>query len=409
VHENTQDADSKVPIKFLLNYTNPYLDSVSDAYALSGAHAEAAVEHFEKFRRPASYLQDDCMADLFPGIFSNLYTNHGLLPDSTSFSPACSIGPRVKAVIQLLKAHYDSSVVMLTSTPRQFPMDLAQSVFTEANIVERVSAFFSCFHPHVPFIHRSSFKIETVPLHLLLTVSLIGSVFSTSQDDTLPSRFFFDLGEEYIFQLLRQIMTGSKRSDNDVEVLQSAVLVHALQMNSNDESVRHRMRTTRFPEIVASMRCLNLAGAVRTSPCDAVDWKRFIEEESRIRYDKHHQSSKVSNFVRLAHRVFVTDCLSTVLFKDPPNITIAEMTGDLPVTDAIFDAATPVEFTKLIATSTHREPQMRSLRDIMQLVLHGDDVNPDASNLAFIGLEHLSTLMFGEPFRPIAQNSSRLI
>jgi hypothetical protein len=105
----------------------------------------------------------------------------------------------------------------------------------------------------------------------------------------------------------------------------------------------------------------------------------------------------------------VTDCLSTVLFKDPPNITIAEMTGDLPVTDAIFDAATPVEFTKLIATSTHREPQMRSLRDIMQSVLHGDDVNPDASNLAFIGLEHLSTLMFGEPFRPIAQNSSRLI
>jgi hypothetical protein len=290
VHENTQDADSKVPIKFLLNYTNPYLDSVSDAYALSGAHAEAAVEHFEKFRRPASYLQDDCMADLFPGIFSNLYTDHGLLPDSTSFSPACSIGPRVEAIIQLLRTHYDSSVRMLTSTTQQFPMEMARSVFTEANVIESVSAFFSCFHPHVPFIHRSSFNIETVPLHLLLTVSLIGSVFSTSQDDTLPSRFFFDLGEEYVFWLLRQVMTGGKRSDNDVGVLQSAVLVHALQMNSNEESVRHRMRTIRFPEIVASMRRLSLAGAVRTSPCDNVDWKRFIEEESRIRYDKLHQS-----------------------------------------------------------------------------------------------------------------------
>jgi hypothetical protein len=100
--------------------------------------------------------------------------------------------------------------------------------------------------------------------------------------------------------------------------------------------------------------------------------------------------------------------LSTVLFKDPPNITIAEMTGDLPVTDAIFDAATPAEVTKLIATSTHREPQIRSLRDIVQLVLHGDHVNPDASNLAFIGLEHLSTLMFGQSFRPIAQNLPKL-
>jgi hypothetical protein len=285
VHENTQDTDPKVPIKFLLNYTNPYLDSVSDAYALSGAHAEAAVEHFEKFRRPASYLQDDCMADLFPGIFSNLYTDHGSPPEPTSFSPACSIGPRIEAIIQLLKTHYDSSGVLLTSTPHQFPMDKARSVFTEANVVERVSAFFSCFHPHVPFIHRSSFNIETIPLHLLLTVSLIGSVFSTSQDDTLPSRFFFDLGEEYVFKLLREVMTGSKRSENDVKVLQSAVLVHALQMNSNDESVRHRMRTTRFPEIVASMRRLSLAGAIRTTRCDAVDWKRFIEEESRIRYD----------------------------------------------------------------------------------------------------------------------------
>jgi hypothetical protein len=101
--------------------------------------------------------------------------------------------------------------------------------------------------------------------------------------------------------------------------------------------------------------------------------------------------------------------LSTILFKDPPNITIAEMTGDLPVADAIFDAATPAEFKKLIATSTHREPQMRSLRDIVQLVLHSDHVNSDASTLAFIGLEHLSTLMFGQSLRPVAQDSSKLM
>jgi hypothetical protein len=106
--------------------------------------------------------------------------------------------------------------------------------------------------------------------------------------------------------------------------------------------------------------------------------------------------------------VFVTDCLSTILFKDPPNITITEMTGDLPVTDAIFDATTPAEFTELVATSTHRESQMRSLKDIVQLLLHGDHVNPDASNLAFIGLEHLSMLMFGQYFCSIAQDPSKL-
>ena len=288
MHENTQDTASHIPIKFLLNYTNPYLDSVSDAYALSGAHAESAVQHFEKFRRPASYLHDDSSADLFSGIFSNFDAGHGLPPDPAPVSSTCSIGHRVEALILLLKTQYDSDVTTSTPTPHEFPMDSARLVFTEANVAESVSAFFSCFHPHMPFIHRPSFNIGTVSLHLLLAVSLIGSVFSTNQDEALPGRFFFDLGEDYVFQLLRRVMAGSNQSDETVEVLQSAVLVHGLQMNSNDESVRHRMRTSRFPAIVASMRRLRLAGTVRASRCGAENWERFVHEESRIRYALNH-------------------------------------------------------------------------------------------------------------------------
>jgi hypothetical protein len=285
VHESTQDAASHVSIKFLLNYTNPYLDSVSDAYALSGAHAESAVQHIEKFRRPATYLHDDCSADLFSGVLPDIDIDQGLPPDPTPLPPTRSIGPRMEALILLLKTQYDFDTVTSMSTPRQFPMDTARLVFTEANVMESIAAFFSCFHPHMPFIHRSSFNVETVSLHLLLTVSLTGSVFSTHQDEALPGRFFFDLGEKHVFKLLHQAVTGSNQSDETVEVLQSAVLIHAVQMNSNVESVRHRMRTIRFPEIVALMRRLGLAGTVRASHSGAVDWERFLNEESRIRYD----------------------------------------------------------------------------------------------------------------------------
>jgi hypothetical protein len=284
-------SSSHVPITFLRNYTDPLLESVSAAFVLSEAHPEPPVEVRESLCEPAGYMHDDYMADLFSGVFTDLYMDQDTLPSDPepkplSLPPSPPIQYRIEALLSLLMAQYQSNPNAFAFPTDEFPLDLARAVFTSNNVAEYVSAFFSYFHPHTPFIHRPSFDIQTVSLPLLLTISFLGSVFATPQDDALTARYFFDLGEEYIFGLLHQASTHSNYSiDESVQIVQAAVLIHALQMDSNNDSIRLRIRTHRFPAIVASMRRLDLFMTSRTLHSKFIDRDQFIIEETRIRYD----------------------------------------------------------------------------------------------------------------------------
>jgi hypothetical protein len=278
-----------VPVSFLLNYTNPVLESVSDAFPISEAQAEPAVENHENLGTVVGYMHDECMADLFSGVFSDFQLNQdtqnsdpSLATISLPHSPG--VQARSESLVSLLEGQYKSSPHLFLLSASQFPVHLARVVFTADNIIKYVSAFFNSFHPHTPFLHRPSFDIETASSPSLFAISLLGSVFCTPQDDALSARCFFDLGEEYVFDLLREVIThGNRSSDESIQIVQAAVLMHALQVNSNDESVRHRIRVHRFPEIVAAVRRLGLFGYVRTSLCGLGDWQQFIDDEIRIR------------------------------------------------------------------------------------------------------------------------------
>jgi hypothetical protein len=280
-----------VPMRFLLNYTNPVLESVSDAFAISEAHAEPAVENHEKFGAVVGYMHDEYMADLFSGVFSDFQLNqttHISEPalETLSLPHPPGLQDRSETLVSLLEGQYKSTPHLFLLTVSQFPKDLARAVFTADNILKYVSAFFNSFHPHTPFLHRPSFDIENVSSPLLLAIALLGSVFCTPQDDALSARCFFDLGEEYVFDLLREVIThGNRPGDESIQIVQAAVLMHALQVNSNHEGVRHRIRVHRFPEIVATVRCLGLFGSVRTPPSGLGNWQQFIDDEVKIRYE----------------------------------------------------------------------------------------------------------------------------
>jgi hypothetical protein len=282
---------SDVPITFLRNYTDPLLESVSVAFVLSEAHPEPPIEGHDSLGEPAGYMHDDYMADLFSGVFMDLYMDQDTVPSDPAPKPL-SLPPshptqyRIEALLSLLMAQYQSNPNAFAFPTDGFPLDLARAVFTSNNVVEYVSAFFSYFHPHTPFIHRPSFDIQTVSLPLLLTISFLGSVFATPQDDALSARCFFDLGEEYIFGLLHQASTHSNHSiDERLQIIQAAVLIHALQMDSNNDGIRLRIRTHRFPAIVASMRRLDLFMTSHTLHSEFIDREQFIIEETKIRYD----------------------------------------------------------------------------------------------------------------------------
>jgi hypothetical protein len=275
---------------FMLNYTNPVLESVSDAFAISGAHAEPSVEYSASLDQPAGFLHDDFMADFFSGIFSDLdadrqLENVGQTQPAITMPPAPVVEQRAAALVALLRAQHASTPTASAFPAGSFPTTLATSVFTGHNLVEWMSGFFHFFHPHTPFVHRPSFDVSTVSLHLVLAVVLVGSIFCTPQDDALSARYFFSLAEEYVFERLREVVVHGMNSigGDDIESVQAAVLVHALQVNSNHEGVRSRVRVTRFPEIVAAMRRLRLFSPIRTRSSGTRPWEQFIVDEVRIR------------------------------------------------------------------------------------------------------------------------------
>lgn len=57
-------------MEFMLNYTNPAFESVSDAHAVSEAHAVPSVQ-YSSFSNSNGLLDDELMADLLSGIFTN--------------------------------------------------------------------------------------------------------------------------------------------------------------------------------------------------------------------------------------------------------------------------------------------------------------------------------------------------
>jgi hypothetical protein len=88
--------------------------------------------------------------------------------------------------------------------------------------------------------------------------------------------------------------------------------------------------------------------------------------------------------------------MSTLFFKSPPHITVAEMCGHVPSTDAVFEASTSNEYAQLVATSpTHTETQVRSLKDLVALFFHEEWAGPESLEFASIGLGQLITLLFG--------------
>ena len=277
------------------------------------------------------------MEDLFAGVYSDIYANQNIGPvDATPIPVYFPLSPptaRIETLLSLLATQYASNPDAFALPADHLQTNLARAVFTGHNILQYVTAFFTYFHPHTPFIHRPSFNIETVSMPLLLAISLLGSVFAAPQDDALSARYFFDLGEEYVFGLMHQTSTAdSYTNDGRIQILQAAVLMHGLQIDSNNDCVRLRIRTHRFPAIVAALRRLELFGTVRTPQSGIAGWDQFIADEVKIRYGirLHDIFVNTSDSTRLAVRIFTTDCLSTVMFKSPPQITAAEMCWGSP-------------------------------------------------------------------------------
>ena len=83
--------------------------------------------------------------------------------------------------------------------------------------------------------------------------------------------------------------------------------------------------------------------------------------------------------------------MDTLLFKSPPRITLSEMCGELPSTDAMFEASDSTEYQQLLATVKARSWK---LMDLMNTFL-GEAWPKPSSDWSSIEAEHLMIIMFG--------------
>jgi hypothetical protein len=370
------------PITFLYRYTDPRRESILNAFRDERIFTQESHD-------ADSQLFDGDMA-LF-GIFSDFSTDTST--DICALTSKPSVKPQTTPHLQSRIKDLCSQLFTFSQTHRRvgfdrdsiFSVDAAKAVFTEENFEECSWAYFTVFHPQQPLIHWPTFDMHTVSLPLLLAVVFGGSVHCVPTDGALSSRSFFDLGEDFIFEHLRDIVVTPDRGHDGhaLEAVQAALLIVALQSSFNNEAARRRVRVSRHPELIAAIRSLRLlepAPAVEKSN-GIPEWTAFIQEESRV---------------RAVYFMFVMDCMDTFFFSLLPKMAIAEVSQTLPCNDVLFDASTPDEFHRLCTQSSrlsHQKPSIKQLISSLMGENWSDEQNK--SLLDSLELRHLMICIFG--------------
>lgn len=388
-----EDAQSlpAYPITFLYRYTDPRRDSILNAFADEKTYVQSSDSQ-------GNHSADDQLFEgdmaLF-GIFSDFFMDTG--PDVCASTPAAPERPytiphlqsRIDELRSQLFAYSPTRRIASSNRDGLFPVQAARAVFTAENFEECAWAYFTVFHPQQPLIHWPTFEMHTVSLPLLLAVVFGGSVHCVPTDGALSCCSFFDLGEDFIFDHLRDVVASpdSVLGRRALEAVQAALLIVALQSSFNNEATRRRVRISRHPELIAATRSLKLlepTNATRTSN-EMPEWNTFIAEESRV---------------RAVYFMFVMDCMDTFFFSLLPKTAIAEVSQTLPCNDVLFDASTPEEFSKLCTQSARLSNQKPSIKQLISSLMSESWSNEESNPLLdILELRLLMICIFGRVIR----------
>lgn len=281
-----------VPISFLRTYTDPSHEFITDALVASGvvfdANEELSWHSVPSHELVDGLLHEDpdaLLLDMILGVSTHRDVVHGPGTQSLPVQHMSKLQSQAEKLINQLAARDAARSKTCISTEFEFSLPLAQKVFSIENLTDHVAAFFNFVHSHFPIIHRPTFDITSVSSPLLLAISLNGSVHCIPKDDALSARNFSALAEEYVFGLLQELVMHRKPLEGEdwIQVMQAALMMHALRTNINNEHIRCSYRIKRHPTIITCARILGLIGAKHADFEELPDWDTFIAMETRVR------------------------------------------------------------------------------------------------------------------------------
>ncbi|KAG7116526.1 Transcription factor 1 like protein [Verticillium longisporum] len=352
----TRDAQARLSIPFLLSMTDPKAETMIKSFFCEPMReAEIGGTEFDPEREFFPWnITDILMGDVEDEL--DLYDLFNQVPDIDHSSPA--LDARLAFIVAELGAVHARLSAMDASYSETFSIDSAKQVFTARNAKLFVSTFFRYTQPDFPVAHVASFSYEESSLELLLALILMGSMRAVPRDDALSTHTFFRVGEEYIFQRLREVVALEPRqklpSKRVIEVLLAALNIHSMRALVNDKKVRRRTRTENLPVIVATIRSLGLLQMKHDNLPEDTPWDDFI---------------RVETCIRLAAWAALIDWSQCGTFNSPPIIASAEMTGDFPCSEELWSAADATEFRLMASREAEASRSRTSLSHCLAVLM----------------------------------------
>jgi hypothetical protein len=221
--------------------------------------------------------------------------------------------PQSAAIVQSI---LDRATLLGVTLPEQeeYRQQLTY-LFTPSRIDKFIAHYFEFWHPHCPILHQPSFSVEIAPIPLIVSVALMGAMYSQSDQEVNTAKQMMDLSELFVYSIddltddseVRQMLRSGSSSNQTVFTtplvfpnLQAAYLMVCVQFWAGGALARKRAIETRFGTVIkvkTSLPSKDIADRncqiarrlgihkSRHEADDAMDEALWIQKESRIRYD----------------------------------------------------------------------------------------------------------------------------
>jgi hypothetical protein len=181
--------------------------------------------------------------------------------------------------------------------------DLITALLTPTNLAVCLDTYIRNGHRHIPIIHKSCLKVESMELTLLLAVFVVGAVWSYPRDTYFTVLNIVEMTERSIFEgnLFKRLQKHDSRdvaigSPGVLSVLQAATLLISISFAFPSVDVRRRFRNQRFTDLVSVVRLLDVntnssAPGLTTADVASFDWSGYVARESCNRCVQSSNSS----------------------------------------------------------------------------------------------------------------------
>ncbi|KAF3036245.1 hypothetical protein E8E11_005577 [Didymella keratinophila] len=380
---------SRVP--FLLSYT-----------AAEAGHPKDFAKALETLRnRSGSALAHDEAPDgdelvdsfpMFPELFAAELFQLDVPQSSSSVSGFLpQVAPGSGAHEGLLRQRAAELIALLEGSAKSSsPHDIVTDFLTPTNLGLCLENFFYHAYRHVPIVHKASFEIASAELPLLLSILVVGAVWSYPRDTYFMALDTVELAERCIFEstLFRELqdpetMCHSARSTAALPLLQAATMLVSISFAFPNAEYRRRFREQRFPEMISVTRSLRL-GSEKSSDLltsTSFEWSDYIFRESCS---------------RVVYYIYLLDCHISTLYAVLPRMPVLEMQAPLPSNELAFGSDN-AEVCREKLFGDHAIPQL-SLVDVVKSLMAVEHTSRDLCTLTafplFLAVGALQAMIF---------------